>query len=227
LIIVRILDFHLVPCKLLSTYARGVDPGLAFPAHPDKVPALHRQPLIEQLGYYALRHPEEQGVLAAFTGFVESEPDCFRRELSVGHITGSAWVVNADGSEVLLTHHRKLDCWLQLGGHADGDPDVLSVAMKEAEEESGLLDFTHIGPGIFDIDIHPIPARKDEPGHLHYDVRYVLRANGSIDYIVSDESHDLRWVKPEEVETLTTEPSMMRMVAKWLELRSAAFKAAF
>ena len=153
-------------------------------------------------------------------GFVGTEKECFCRSLAKGHITGSAWVVNADGSEVLLTHHRKLDRWLQLGGHADGDPDILSVAMKEAEEESGLIDFTHIGPGIFDIDIHPIPLRKDDPEHLHYDVRYVLRANGSLDYIVSDESHDLRWVKLDDVETLTTEPSMTRMVAKWKSLRA-------
>lgn len=173
-----------------------------------------------QLKEYALRHPEEAETSAAFIGFVEFRADCFCRTLPIGHITGSAWVVNADGSEVLLTHHRKLDRWLQLGGHADGDPDVLSVAMKEAEEESGLIDFTQIGEGIFDIDIHPIPLRKDEPEHQHYDVRYVLRANGSLDYTVSDESHDLRWVKLDDVETLTTEPSMMRMVAKWKSLRT-------
>ncbi len=195
--------------------------GLAFPELPGKVPAMHRQPFIDQLREYALRHTEEAETISAFMAFVESETDCFCRKLAVGHITGSAWAVDTDGSQVLLTHHRKLNRWLQLGGHADGDPDVLSVAMKEAEEESGLTGFSHIGPGIFDIDIHPIPARKDEPEHLHYDVRYVLRANGSLDYIVSDESHDLRWVDLDEVETLTTEPSMMRMVAKWKSLRVA------
>jgi 8-oxo-dGTP pyrophosphatase MutT (NUDIX family) len=179
---------------------------------------MHRQPLIEQLEEYAARHPREGAKVRDFLAFVRTEQECFERHLAVGHITGSAWVVNADGSEILLTHHRKLDCWLQLGGHADGETDVLSVAMKEAEEESGLTDFSHVGSGIFDIDIHPIPARKNEPGHLHYDVRYVLRANGCTDYTVSDESHDLRWVKPEGVKTLTTEPSMMRMVEKWLAI---------
>lgn len=179
---------------------------------------MHRQPLIEQLDEYAARHHREAATIRDFRAFVVAEPDCFQRHHAAGHITGSAWVVNADGSEILLTHHRKLDCWLQLGGHADGEADVLSVAMKEAEEESGLTDFSHIGSGIFDIDIHPIPARKNEPEHLHYDVRYVLRANGCTEYTVSDESHDLRWVKPEEVETLTTERSMLRMVEKWLEL---------
>ncbi len=189
-------------------------PGLAFPELPGKVPRMHRQPLIAQIREYALRHPEEADVITRFTAFVEKEPDCFERSLAIGHITGSAWVLNADGSEVLLTHHRKLDRWLQLGGHADGESDVLSVAMTEAVEESGLHDFTHIAEGIFDVDIHPIPERKGEPEHLHYDVRYVLRANGSLEYTVSDESHDLRWVKLDDVKALTSEPSMMRMVAK-------------
>lgn len=178
---------------------------------------MHRESLLNQLSEYARRHPEEEEVIRDFTNFVKSESRCFERSLALGHITGSAWVVNAEGDEVLLTHHRKLDRWLQLGGHADGESDVLAVAIKEAEEESGLTDFTHIGSGIFDIDIHLIPERKGEPAHLHYDVRYVLRANGDRNYIVSDESHDLRWVKPDEVKTLTTESSMMRMVAKWNE----------
>ena len=176
---------------------------------------MHRQSLLDQISEYALRHPDEADVIRDFSEFVKSEPRCFERSLEKGHITGSAWVVNADGDEVLLTHHRKLDRWLQLGGHADGESDILTVAMKEAEEESGLAEFSPVGEGIFDIDIHLIPERKGEPAHLHYDVRYVLRANGETDYIVSDESHDLRWVKPDEVKTLTTESSMMRMVAKW------------
>ena len=176
---------------------------------------MHRESLLNQLSEYALRHPEESDVIRDFTNFVKSEPRCFERSLQVGHITGSAWVVNATGCEVLLTHHRKLDRWLQLGGHADGESDVLAVAMKEAEEESGLTNFTHIGSGIFDIDIHLIPERKGEPAHFHYDVRYVLRANGCLDFTVSEESHDLRWVKLDEVKTLTTESSMMRMVEKW------------
>lgn len=183
-------------------------------------PRVHRDPLINQLREYASRHPEEEEVFAAFMDFVSEQPKCFDRQLAQGHITGSAWVVSPDGEEVLLTHHRKLDRWLQLGGHADGDSDVLSVAFTEAVEESGLSDLTHLGSGIFDIDIHRIPERKDEPEHLHYDVRYVLRADGSTDYVVSDESHDLRWVKLEEVETLTQEASMMRMVAKWRRLRA-------
>lgn len=175
---------------------------------------MHRQPLLDQLADYAARHPDEAETVSRFIDFVRGEADCFERSLAVGHVTGSAWIVNADGSQVLLTHHRKLDRWLQLGGHADGDPDVLAVALKEAREESGLDDFEVLRAGIFDLDIHPIPARKSDPEHLHYDVRYLLRATGATDYVVSDESHDLRWVPLDEVASLTTEDSMTRMVRK-------------
>lgn len=193
---------------------------LAFVVAGGMMRAVHRKLLLEQLYDYASRYPEEAEVTGRFIEFVETEERCFERSLASGHVTGSAWVVNGDGSEVLLTHHAKLDRWLQLGGHADGDGDVLAVAVKEAEEESGLGGFVQVGRGIFDIDIHPIPARRGEPGHLHYDVRYVLRPGGSLVFTVSDESHDLRWVRPEGVRELTGEESMMRMVGKWLGMRA-------
>lgn len=177
---------------------------------------MHRQPLLDQLADYALRHPEEAETTRRFIGFVRGQARCFERTLATGHITGSAWIVNDDGSRILLTHHRKLDRWLQLGGHADGDPDLPAVALKEAREESGLDAFEAIGKGIFDLDIHPIPARCGEPEHLHYDVRYLLRARGSTAYVVSEESHDLRWVTPSEIPDLTREASMLRMAGKWL-----------
>jgi len=176
---------------------------------------VHRKPLLDQLAVYAETHPEEAATIQRFIAFVETRPECFERSLLEGHITGSAWIVDQGGAKVLLTHHRKLDAWLQLGGHADGDPDVLAVALKEAEEESGLDGFEAVTEGIFDLDIHPIPERKGVPEHLHYDVRYVLRATGSTDYVVSEESHDLRWVSLDEVATLTTDASMLRMVEKW------------
>lgn len=194
-------------------------PALAFPTEARSLRGMHRQPLLDQLAAYQAAHPTESETVAQFIGFVRSQPECFERTLAIGHITGSAWIVTPDGSEVLLTHHRKLDRWLQLGGHADGDPDVVAVALKEAQEESGLEEFELVGDGIFDLDIHPIPARKNEPEHLHYDVRYVFRATGHTDFTVSEESHDLRWVPIDEVQTLTTEESMLRMVRKWQSAR--------
>jgi len=176
---------------------------------------VHRKSLLDQLSAYSERQSGEQATVDRFVEFVSTRPDCFERTLLEGHVTGSAWIVDEAGERVLLTHHRKLNAWLQLGGHADGDPDVMAVAIKEAREESGLTDFEPLGEGIFDVDIHLIPERKGVPEHFHYDVRYVLRATGNTDYVVSEESHDLRWVPLDEVASLTRDESMHRMVRKW------------
>lgn len=149
--------------------------------------------------------------------FVDANADCFSRELAVGHITGSAWVLDSTGTRALLTHHKKLDIWVQLGGHADGDPNVEQVAYREAIEESGLVGLQFVDEALFDIDIHEIPARGDEAAHYHYDCRFLFRAVDD-DYIVSDESHDLRWVPLDEMSSVTTEASITRMVDKTQKL---------
>jgi 8-oxo-dGTP pyrophosphatase MutT (NUDIX family) len=127
--------------------------------------------------------------------------------------------VNSSGDRVLLTHHKKLNLWLQLGGHADGECDILAVAKKEVEEESGLQDFIEVTCDIFDLDIHAIPERKGIPEHLHYDVRFAFRVTGSESFIVSDESHALAWVEISRVDEFTRDPSMIRMANKWMKRR--------
>ena len=147
--------------------------------------------------------------------FIQREQGCFDRATVEGHITGSAWLVGPDGRHVLLNHHRKLDKWLHVGGHADGNGNVLEVALTEAREESGIAEVTPVSAEIFDIDIHPIPARGSDPEHLHFDVRYACRALHT-DITVSAESHDLAWVAVHEIAPYTTEESMLRMARKWL-----------
>jgi 8-oxo-dGTP pyrophosphatase MutT (NUDIX family) len=158
----------------------------------------------------------QDGVADRFLTFLASDPDVFERSHAPGHFTGSAWLVSADGERVLLTHHRKLERWLQLGGHADGDRDLARVALREAEEESGLRDLA-VDPAIFDLDCHPIPARGIEPAHLHYDVRYVVRATGSEAFAMSDESLELAW-RP--IHAIAQDPqadeSLRRMARRWL-----------
>ena len=165
---------------------------------------------------YRARYPEEADA-ARLRRFVETQPRCFERDcFDDGHVTGSAWVVDSGGSRVLLTHHRKLGKWLQLGGHSDGDPDTLAVALREAQEESGLR-VRPIGEAVLDVDIHTIPARKGEPAHLHYDVRFAFRAASSGPLRVSPESIDLAWIDIEDLSRLTGEESMLRMARKYLE----------
>jgi 8-oxo-dGTP pyrophosphatase MutT (NUDIX family) len=177
---------------------------------------MHRAPLLAALSDYAARHPEEAPVIERFTRFVRAHGDCFHRTLAIGHVTGSAWIVNAAGDAVLLTHHRKLNRWLQPGGHADGDPDVLAVARREADEETGLTPLVPVETAIFDLDIHTIPARGAEPAHDHFDVRYAIRHTGDGLFAVSAESHDLAWVPIARLDDYTDEDSMHRMARKWL-----------
>lgn len=179
---------------------------------------MHRTSILQQLRTYRDQWPDEVDMTDRLIDFVEAHANCFDRSLSMGHITGSSWLVNCTGTHVLLTHHRKLNMWLQLGGHVDGNPDVLEAAMREAREESGLQDLKPIMPQIFDIDIHLIPERKSEPAHFHYDLRYALQTSGSEAYVVSDESHDLAWVEIAQLNKVTHEESMLRMARKWLAL---------
>lgn len=180
---------------------------------------MHRRSILDQIDRYTERFPDETAVASRFRDFVEKHPDCLERSLQVGHLTGSAWLVDASGTAILLTHHRKLGIWLQLGGHADGDPDLLRVALREAEEESGLDLIEPVSTGIFDLDVHRIPERKGEPEHFHYDVRFALRHTGSGSFQVSEESHDLAWAPIAEIERYTTEESILRMKRKWQDLQ--------
>ena len=178
-------------------------------------------PSVELIADYARRHPEEAGEIALFAGFLASDAAVFERSHPPGHITASCWLVSADGQRLLMTHHRKLQRWLQLGGHCDGDRNVHRAALREAEEESGLSELS-IEPALFDIDRHRIPARGSEPEHWHYDLRFVIHATGSQEFVISDESHDLAWRDIADLVTdPETEPSIRRMARKWLGRRGA------
>lgn len=173
-----------------------------------------------ELADYRRRWPEESDTVADFAELLGDGEDPFLRERLAGHFTGAAWLVSADGRRILLTHHRKLDRWLQLGGHADGDRDLRRVALKEAEEESGLSGLS-IDAGIFDLDKHWIPEHKGVPGHWHYDVRYVVRAGDDETFAVSDESHALAWREIASiVDDAELDESLRRMASKWLERRA-------
>ena len=163
----------------------------------------------------------ELKILDRFRKFVSEHPDCLLRSCLEGHITGSAILLDVQHREVVLTHHKKLNKWLQLGGHADGDVQIEQVAIKEAEEESGITQlkllplFTTEGSQAlpFDLDIHEIPAHKGVPAHLHFDMRYLIEA-GDKKLTISDESNDLRWFGLDEALAATSEPSMQRQIIK-------------
>lgn len=167
---------------------------------------------------YRSRWPSESVDVEPFMRFLESDVDVFKRSHLAGHFTGSAWLVSADGARTLLMHHRKLDRWLQPGGHADGDVDLARVALREAQEETGVPGL-RVEDDIFDIDRHRIPARGAEPEHWHYDVRHVVRAGANECFVVNEESHALAW-RPVAglLDDETLDVSVRRMARKWLAM---------
>jgi 8-oxo-dGTP pyrophosphatase MutT (NUDIX family) len=185
--------------------------------------AIQATPLLaRQLADYQRRWPAETATVQAFLALLEDPQDPFLRERLQGHFTGAAWLVSGDGRHALLLHHRKLDRWLQPGGHADGEHDLARVALREAEEETGLRDLL-IEPAIFDLDCHLIPGRPGEPAHWHYDVRYVIRTTAGEDFVASEESHALAWCPVEELaRDASIDGSIRRMARKWIGRNSGA-----
>jgi 8-oxo-dGTP pyrophosphatase MutT (NUDIX family) len=148
----------------------------------------------------------------------------------VGHITGSSMIVHSASRRVLLNHHKKFDRWMQFGGHMDNDLAPHVTALREAREESGLMDLTfvdathpstssgpgasHLGARPFDVDVHGVPARNDRPDHLHLDLRYLLATEQPDAAQATDESNDIRWFALEELPALNLETGVWRMIRK-------------
>ena len=157
--------------------------------------------------------PTEAESIAATLEFLAEHHRCWQRDNYVGHLTASAWVVNPAKSHVLLTHHRKFNRWLQVGGHVDeGDKSLLAAALREAKEESGIQAIEPLQANIFDIGHHPINTDR-EPSHVHYDIRYLLVAR-TMDFVVSKESNDLAWVPLAEVSTISRSTALRQMAQK-------------
>jgi 8-oxo-dGTP pyrophosphatase MutT (NUDIX family) len=161
---------------------------------------------------------EEAADLDRFRAFVARQPDAFDRRLLEAHLTGCAVILSAEGERVLLLHHRKLECWLQPGGHASrGETTGESVALREAREETGVsgLALHPSAPRPLDVDIYPIPAWKTEPAHEHFDLRYLVTAPREASLARSKaESNDVRWFGWDELAALDLDRGLRRALAK-------------
>jgi 8-oxo-dGTP pyrophosphatase MutT (NUDIX family) len=142
--------------------------------------------------------------------FVDAHPDALLRTCLAGHLTASALVWRAEDGRGLLTLHRKLGRWLQLGGHVDGEGNLAVGALREAEEESGIAGLS-IDPAPIDLDMHRIPGRGQEPEHWHLDVRFLVWAPPDAKERVSAESVELGWFTPDELEQIGADVSVRRL----------------
>jgi 8-oxo-dGTP pyrophosphatase MutT (NUDIX family) len=179
---------------------------------------MNRKTFLEQLRIHQPFDRRETEMRQAIEAFVLEHERFYDRTLSIGHLTGSAWILDRDYSHALLTRHRKLNLWVQLGGHVEEDADMLSAAWREAREESGLRNVQPLFDRIFDVDIHEIPERRGEPKHFHYDIRYAFIANRREAFTVSSESKNLAWVALDRIPALTREESILRMIRKTEQL---------
>jgi 8-oxo-dGTP pyrophosphatase MutT (NUDIX family) len=181
-------------------------------------PADPRKALAQTLRRHVPADGQEERDLQRILAFVEGHANPFDRRIAEGHLTGSALTVSADAGFVLLLHHRKLDRWLQPGGHADpGETTGEEVALREALEESGVhgLALHPTAPRPLDVDVHDIPARGEEPAHEHLDLRYLVVAPAGA-AVAPDfaELHDIRWVRWDDVAALGPDPGLRRALAK-------------
>jgi len=167
----------------------------------------------ELIRRYEEHFPNEKPLADRYLTLLASA-DAFQRTHLPAHITGSSFIVSHDRSKTLLVHHGKLNRWLQPGGHCDGETDVISVARREAHEETGVSRLQLVSTEIYDLDIHPIPERKDFPQHDHYDIRFLFIASELDPVVVSEESHDVRWISLNELEDYNDQISVLRLRAK-------------
>lgn len=187
---------------------------------------MHRQELLQLFKAYQTRFMDELAFVRRSIDFVEHHEDVFFRELSPAHVTGSAWVVSPDRSQVLMMHHKKLDQWFQPGGHADGESDILRVALKETAEETGI-DPSHIklvDSGIFDVDIHTIPPHGSDPEHQHIDIRFLIEIDNQLPVTGNDESHEVLWIDLQNVSRYNRNRSTYRMLEKTRVMRNETLR---
>lgn len=175
--------------------------------------------LRRELEAYRRAHGPVSGAFVDRMLELARSPGAFSRDhIEPGHFTASAFVVCPERTRVLLVQHAKLQRWLQPGGHVEaGDQSLISAAEREVREETGLSGLTLLSEGVFDIDIHDIPARATEGAHQHFDVRYAFAAR-STELVASDEVRGARWVELAAVPELTGEESVLRCVKRLASL---------
>jgi 8-oxo-dGTP pyrophosphatase MutT (NUDIX family) len=176
---------------------------------------MKKEKLIKLLEEYVPSDLKEKESKEKILDFVYNNDNFTGRENAKGHITGASWIISKDRKKVLLTHHLKLNMWLQLGGHVEGDEYILETALREAEEESGLTTLICLSDKIFDVDVHLFPKRGEVEAHYHYDIRFLFEADEDEELRrQKSESKSIKWIPLDEVPNYAKEGTILRMTNK-------------
>ena len=182
---------------------------------------MNRQKLIQQLKEYTPFNEQEELDKSLILNWIEHNADAFSRENKVAHVTASAWVVNKDRSKVLMVYHNIYQSWSWLGGHADGETDLLSVAIREVKEEAGITNVHPVSEEIYSLESLTVDGHvkngKYVSSHLHFNITYLLEADSKEAVsIKADENSGVAWFSPEEALQRSTEPWFVEHVYKKL-----------
>lgn len=180
---------------------------------------MNKQPILDLLQNYQTTFKEETEFQKQMIDFLTQNDDFALRSNLIGQLTGSAWIVNKEHTKVLLIHHKKLNKWLQIGGHIeDTDQNIEETVLREIEEESGISNVKLLSSSsnlIYDIDIHTIPQKNDIAEHLHFDIRMLVEADENEALIPQNEEIlAIKWYALNEIEDLTQNNSIKRMIDK-------------
>lgn len=175
----------------------------------------------EDILAYTPENEQERADKEQILRFLDANPDAFYRENRIAHMTASSWIINGDGTKVLMIYHRIYDSWSWTGGHADGEEDLLSVAMREAREETGVSRLRVLGDGIFSLEVLTVDGHEKRgeyvPSHLHMNVTYLLEADENEPLrICEDENSAVAWFSPEDALKASTEPWFVERIYKKL-----------
>lgn len=178
----------------------------------------------QQIADYKPYNEQEAHDQAVMRQLLATQPDLFTRENLVAHMTASSWLLNATHDKVLMIYHNIYHSWAWMGGHADGDRDLLAVAKREAMEETGVTEIRTISEDIFSLEILTVDGHEKRgvyvPSHLHLNVSYLLEADEEeVLRIKPDENSGVRWFFLEEALAASSEPWMIERVYKKLNAK--------
>lgn len=186
--------------------------------------AMNRQKLVSQISRYVPYNEQEEADKALILNWIEKNDDAFLRDNVVAHMTASAWVVDKDRSKVLMVYHNIYHSWSWLGGHADGETDLLAVAIREVKEEAGISDVRPVSEEIFSLESLTVDGHVKKgryvSSHLHLNVTYLLEADeAEVLRIKPDENSGVRWFSLKEALAACSEPWMIERVYKKLNAK--------